>query len=176
MTWSKVLKWDICAGLTTQCYSAQVGSIILRRQHHQLWTHLFFIDGSGNFWAPNCYMKHNAIRILRSCLTHITRWINHFQSTGLLTLHSHGEQHNQQVIRSFFFLQSWATRETQPNFLGSTAANIKSDFSSSFVHYWLISWTSAYNGSNWFQPFKASHISTTLIWKITGTDIVNIDA
>lgn len=137
MTWSKVLKWDICAGFTTQHYSAQAGSIIHGHQHHQLWTHLFFIYGSGNFRAPNCHITHSAIRILHSCLTHITRWINHFQCTGTanaaFTLRA-----TQSTSHQEFLLPTELTSQgkNQPNFSASTAATIKPDFSSSVVPYW----------------------------------------
>lgn len=57
MTWSEVLKWDICAGFTTQRNSAKAGSIIHGQRHHQLWKHLFIIFGSVNFMAPQCHFK-----------------------------------------------------------------------------------------------------------------------
>lgn len=103
---------------TFKCYN-------IIHQCHQLWTHLFCIYGSRNFRVPNCHIKHSAIRILRSFLTHITRWICYFQCTGIANV-AFTPQATQSTSHQEFLCPIERTNwgKNQPNFwlLGLTAA------------------------------------------------------
>lgn len=152
----EIIEMGLCAGFTTQCYSAQVGSIIRGHQCHQLWTHLFFIYGRGNFVAPNC---HSAIRIF-------TTRINHFHYTGIT---------NTAFTRRATQLTSHQ-KLLLPTELSNQGNCQQSDLSSSFVPCSLL--IHIINISlRWEQfPFKACDLSTTLMWKSTETDILIIGA
>lgn len=91
-------------------------------------THLLLIYRCGISGNPTAVLN-TAIRILRSFLTHSTRWINHYQCSGIANAANNIINKSSDDFAFYRAVQ-------QGKFVGSTAANIKSDFSSSFIPYW----------------------------------------